>query len=143
MFAELEYIMIVDKIAKHTGMKVVTSNFSNQYDIFNHYEKRYDSCPIEFLRLIKGAKLVIATSYHGTVFSILFNKPFLAINGLSDARICTLLKMTALEERAVSIDNVSERLSTLYDVHFDNANCAIEEERRKSLKWLKEKIENV
>lgn len=57
--------------------------------------------PVEFLNLVKYSKYVFCGSFHAAVFSILFNKPFFAYEGMKDSRIAPLLKMTELERCAV------------------------------------------
>jgi len=69
LFADPKRMAIVKKMSKLLNLPVVVSNFSNQYDVINPFIKRYDSGPLEFLTLIRDAKLVIVSSFHGTVFS--------------------------------------------------------------------------
>jgi polysaccharide pyruvyl transferase WcaK-like protein len=55
--------------------------------------------PIEFLQAIRDAEFVIATSFHGTVFSIIFEKQFLTIGLKQNAdRVITLLQQLGLSE---------------------------------------------
>lgn len=56
-----------------------------------------------WLASIYDAVFVITDSFHGTVFSILFNKPFIAYGNPSRgmARFTSLLKMVGLEDRLV------------------------------------------
>ncbi len=136
LFATPEYMQIIKKISKITGLPVITSYFSNQHDFINPFIKRYDTGPIEFLQLVRNAKLVVTSSFHGTVFSVLFNTPFYAINGDSDARISTLLNQIGLSARTVSDNTVEDKLKNGFDVDFACANAKIEEERQKSLNWL-------
>jgi len=58
--------------------------------------------PVEdWLKAFQDAEYVITDSFHGTVFSILFNKPFTVIlnEKRGSARIDSLLKMFHLEQR--------------------------------------------
>ncbi len=52
------------------------------------------------------ASFVVCDSFHGAVFSIIFNKPFLAIanQGRGMARFYSLLRMYGLEDRLVTDD---------------------------------------
>lgn len=62
--------------------------------------------PLEWLGYLKGARYVITNSYHGTLFSIIFKKPFVFV-GLSGAkagfneRASSLLGRLGLRERMV------------------------------------------
>lgn len=141
LFADPERMSIVKRISKITGLPVVTSNFSNQYDVFNPFIKCYDAGPLEFLTLIRDAKLVVVSSFHGTVFSTLLNVPFFAIDGMTDARISTLLKTVGLEHREITIDNVEEKCKEAFNVDFNCVNQCIENARRPSLEFLKKNLE--
>lgn len=62
-----------------------------------------------WLRAFMNAEFVVCDSFHGVVFSIIFNKPFLVIGNAKRgmARFTSLLKMFSLEERMISsIDEV-------------------------------------
>ncbi|OUL59856.1 polysaccharide pyruvyl transferase family protein, partial [Flavobacterium sp. AJR] len=92
----------------------------------------------KWLKGFEDAEFVITDSFHGCVFSILFNKPFIAIGnkrrGLS--RFQSLLEKFGLEDRFL-LD--SERIdSTLIykKIDWDNVNMILAEEKDKSIKFL-------
>ena len=65
----------------------------------------------DFLTLIKNAELVITDSFHGAVFSIIFERPFYIINrfiesdGMSmNSRIWNLMKITGLNRVKESLE---------------------------------------
>lgn len=98
-----------------------------------------------FLALIQSAEAVITDSFHGTVFSVLFEKEFYVVESDSDAperntdRVATLLEKAGLahrllrrgqenttgDEDAICYGDVRERLNT---------------ERSKSMAWLERAI---
>ena len=78
-------------------------NASQELNIDTYYfPLNNDSSVLDFLFHIINSKAVITNSYHGTVFSIIFNKPFLTI----------YIKNTAIEryKSLGSIFNISERM---------------------------------
>ncbi len=89
-----ELLNIIDYVQKKLGLQVVYLN-GRKEDAFRHNSKVYKSGgPEDFLRLIKNAEFIITSSFHGAVFSILYNKPFLGIvrdNNSADSRISSLL----------------------------------------------------
>lgn len=141
LFADPERMDIIKRVSKATGLPVVTSNFSNQYDVFNPFKKCYDAGPLDFLTLIRDAKLVVVSSFHGTVFSSLLNIPFFAIDGMTDARICTLLKLCGLENREITTKNVEEKCKEAFNIDFKIVNQRIEEARKFSIEFLKKNLE--
>ena len=136
LFSNPEINKVAKYLSKKWKTKVVVSNFTNQHDVISCYEKKFDAGPKEFLNLICNAKFVLATSFHGTVFSILFNKPFFAINGEKDNRISTLLNLTKLQSRTINMVNMDERERMAFDTDFSMANQLILEERERSIKYL-------
>ena len=54
--------------------------------------------PADFLSYIRYADYVITTSFHGTVFSLIYGKPFYVINGMEDGRIRDILKLFGAEK---------------------------------------------
>lgn len=75
----------------------------DSFDI--HDMDNYQYPPVEaWLKSFHDADFVVTDSFHGTVFSIIFNKPFIAISNKArgSARFLSLLKIFGLENRLVS-----------------------------------------
>ena len=77
-----------------------------------------------WLRGFRDAEFVVTDSFHGCVFSIIFNKPFIAIGnaGRGMSRFHSLLKMFGLENRLLILDenlNVRERIPALLSENID------------------------
>ncbi len=90
----------VEKLSKETGFKVVTPNIRNTTEMKTDF-KRVDYCgPGEFLTLIKNAEMVVTSSFHGTIFSMIYEKPFASLLIGSGNRVTTLLKLAGMEEFA-------------------------------------------
>ncbi|HIY37457.1 MAG TPA: polysaccharide pyruvyl transferase family protein [Candidatus Paraprevotella stercorigallinarum] len=103
----------VERLIKHvqqkTGYKVCLLNISNVKMLFSHNTKRLQKVgPSEFVYLFKNASFVITTSFHGTAFSIIFNKPFYALvkQGNTDDRLISLLQLLGLTDRAIFLNSV-------------------------------------
>ena len=97
---------------------------------------------------IKGfddAKFVVTDSFHGCVFSILFNKPFLAY-GNSDrgmARFNSLLKTFSLEDRIITSSKELTIENIQKPINWENINNILEQNKKKSLQFLIDSIKNV
>ncbi len=95
-----------------------------------------------WLRGFMDADYVVTDSFHGTVFSIIFNKPFIAIankeRGLS--RFSSLLKMFGLEDRLVfsAEDLTVELLSGKMD--FNKVNAIRRYEQAKALMFIENSL---
>mgnify|MGYP000459293333 CR=1 FL=1 len=66
---------VATKIAKENGLKIYTV-FKSDYS--DKVIKQVG--PIDFISYIKGAEFVISNSFHGTAFSIIFEKQFAVVN---------------------------------------------------------------
>lgn len=75
--------------------------------------------PNEFLGYIKNASFVVAVSFHGTVFSILFHKSFYTVlsGQPSDVRYHELLLKTGLHERLIK--GIPQEISDVDFLTFD------------------------
>jgi len=84
--------------AKTFNMPVKYLHYYKQYDNYiNSVEDISDAGPEEFLKLLYQAEYVITNSFHGTVFSIIFEKKFFVVYN-ENTRIENLLKITNLEK---------------------------------------------
>lgn len=100
----------------------------------------------DFISFIKYSDYVVTNSFHGTAFSVIFEKNFFSIgltdkNGdlIPDARICHLLGLLGIESRFVSKEmikmvNLSETIDYL------QVNERRQEGIMKSISYLKESI---
>ena len=77
-------------------------------------KKNYINCasPIDFMHAIRDAEYVIATSFHGTAFSIIFEKQFLTIGLKNNAdRVITLLQHLNItdhyQEKPKQVQNIN------------------------------------
>ena len=138
---DTEYYKIVNYLSEITGLKVVHfDKMGIKYK--NTLENRYTSGPDEFISLIKDAEYVIATSFHATVFSIIFNKKFWVVpHKTTGSRVTDLLKKLDISNRAVNSLEEFEKLNFDEDIDYENVNKILEKEREKSINWLIDAIE--
>jgi len=61
--------------------------------------------PIEFLSLFSDASYILTSSFHGVVFSIIFNKMFCFHSSTETERISSLLRACHLEDRFIDNSN--------------------------------------
>ena len=77
-----------------------------------HIEECVYPSVTSWLRAFMDAKMVIVDSFHGMVFSIVFNKPFVVIGnkdrGMS--RFTSLLRLFGLEDRMLNADHLDMRI---------------------------------
>ncbi len=99
----------------------------------------------EWLALIKNAKYVITDSFHGAVFSIIFNKQFVTLmhegfNG--NARIPSLLESLGIDQNRIlySINDIT--VDTFREkIDYTKVNAKLAPLRHKAFKFLKEALD--
>ncbi len=88
----------VDEISKKTGLRII--NGSPDRVMLNNAIKLCNYGPGEFLSYIKNADFVITNSFHGTAFSLIYNKQFVTVAHTTRGRRMTeLLEKVGLSER--------------------------------------------
>lgn len=77
------------------------------YRLFHKSESIFPSIE-QWLMGFRDAEMVLVDSFHGTVFSIIFNKPFWVVgnNKRGMARFKSLLSLFDLEDRLISADQI-------------------------------------
>lgn len=142
------FVYCLDGIPEKAREKM--SYFSEKYNlrIIDIMDKSnldvYASSPAEFVWLIDNATLVITNSFHGSVFSILMETPFLSFNRSDSAvnmnsRIETLANTFSLQNRFNNDDLSDEKVLTSpgrLDV-----NNILQIEKARSISYLKAAIE--
>lgn len=106
-----ELTTVIRKCSEAASLKSFYCNYSVPiYRLLS--EDKKELCivpPVEqWLKSFMDAKMVITDSFHGVVFSIIFNKPFWVVTNINRgvARFTSLLRLFNLENRIVS--NISE-----------------------------------
>lgn len=131
-----EWSQEINRIAKENNCEVI--------NILDKNSPFYQTGPSEFLYLEKNAFLVCTDSFHSSVFSILYNTPFIVFNRKQNgvvsmnSRIDTLLSKFGLENRRFN-NKITEDL--LY-CDYTKAEQILESEREKSLNFLKKSLNN-
>lgn len=126
------------KLRKRTGMDIVVvanEGFRNIY----HNKMIRSAGPQEFLWLFDNAERIVTTSFHGTAFSLVFEKPFwAAVNPHSPSRISDLLSLFGAKQAVVQD----------FETEPAKVDCAFvkkvqQEQREQALDYLKKAIRGV
>lgn len=105
--------------------------------------KAMDLPPVtRWLKAFDDAKYVVTDSFHGVVFSILFNKPFVAImnRGRGNARFDSLLTLFGLNNRIVNIEDQLVNIP-FHDIDWNKVNHIRNKMKEYSLDYLKSNLE--
>lgn len=135
-----EHRRAVEKIQTLTTWKIISLPAAYLEMENNDYKKVWGG-PKEFLSLIRGAALICTDSFHGTMFSINFQRNFFSFCKSSDSeessensRLYSALNIFGLSNRIIhNMDNL-----TAEDISIDYKNVIpiLEEQRRDSIEYL-------
>ncbi len=92
----------------------------------------------EWLAIYRDAKFIVTDSFHGTVFSIIFNKPFISIGNSERGmnRFVSLLEKFDLQSLLISDLNVIPSK----EIDWENVNMSLNNYKTKSLSFLRDNL---
>lgn len=130
---------IVTEISLKLGIKVLFIT-EKKIKISSNQVHLKGVSPEKFLTLIYNAKFIVTNSFHGTAFSLIFNKNFFAIpHKDSGARMIELLNLFNLSKLLITNKNeINELLS--YSINNVEINEILRQEKTKSLKYLESSL---
>ncbi len=95
----------------------------------------YDVGPREFIWLIDHADKIVTTSFHGTAFSVIFEKQFYSLTkAVLSERATDLMRLLKLENRIINIK--TDNIPDIEDVDYSYATEVIEIEKVRSINYL-------
>ena len=106
-----KYIFVYDfdrnELIKEIALKIAKERNLSIYTVFkcDYSDKVIKRMgPIDFISYIKNAEFVISNSFHGTAFSIIFEKQFVVVNRKEaiNTRMRDLLRILNIEDRIIS-----------------------------------------
>ena len=124
------------RLAAHTGLKLLRVNpFMHQV----HRGGKFVLCPdvTEFLSLIKNATYIVTDSFHGTCFSLTFEKQFIEVlpNNTTGTRNQSILALTGLSNRIVYDFDDFSIINRM--INYQPVREILAKERGRSVKMLK------
>ena len=131
-------IEYVKELSKKTGLKVVTPNPINPAELNTDFIRINTAGPSEFLFLLKNSEMVITSSFHGTIFSIIYEKPFASLITGEGNRINTLLKLADMQEFGYRENQKNE--IEIFTPDIDKVKALIEKAKKTNEDYLKQNL---
>ena len=126
----------VEKLANKTGCTVVFVGNPLKAPFCCKCKRLKTADPIDFVNAISNAEYVVTNSFHGTAFSIIFNKKFyvelLKTDSKVNSRIENILQTFSSEKRIIAASKMND------DVDWNFVNSKMAEMRKESLDYLRE-----
>lgn len=116
--------------ARSQGLIIVCAGFFHKW-----CDKNINVSPLELLQYISGAECVVTDTFHGTVISIITNRPFVTKIRGNRNKLGFLLEEYGLSDREViNFNNLTDVFNQKID--FENVNSKVREKRDKSMRFL-------
>lgn len=119
-----EYKKIITDISNKYGLKII--NISDKNSIY------YTTGPSEFIYLISHCTIMLTDSFHGAVFSYIYNKPFRIfkrVNGMNmNSRLTNLISVLHLGDLFI---NENTSIEKILETNFDKSYLDVEQKKFK------------
>lgn len=110
-----EKLLFIKKISKHLDLSpfTVLPKYQKETLTYSAVKNKTEDCiypSVEsWLRAYVDSEMIICDSFHGCVFSIIFNKPFWVLKNSNrgNARFESLLRLFGLEDRLIDLHMIS------------------------------------
>lgn len=136
---------IISQVQTHyKGRKLLWITMENN-DGYSAGEGLVNVGPAEFLSLIRYADAVVTDSFHGSAFSIIYEKQFYAIKRIvdendvydHDCRIKNIFEILDINNYFSREDKINFQKS---QIDYDNVRKKLSAERKKSVEYLKKSL---
>ena len=123
----------IERMAEENNLEIV-----NLADIGQ--KEHFAIGPGEFIDYFHSASIIVTDSFHGSIFSIILEKPFFVMDRMGNvapinSRIETLLSMFGLESRKFDQMNFSK---DIFAIDYSHIDSRLEPERKKVAEYLSE-----
>lgn len=139
---EKKYFKVAKKLSKKLNLPLKIFPINNLINKFDKNSILSNCGPKEFVEYISNASYILTDSYHGILFSINFNKQFIALkrfkeNKLSqNSRVFNILKSFDLDDRLYNGEFLN-----LNEIQYKKINIKLNKRREESLDFLKRSLE--
>ena len=128
----------IDTLSRNLGLKPVNINkpeYNGSSPIGKIRSLRYPSIE-NWLKNIAESKFVLTDSFHGTVFSIIFNRNFLTVGNSArgNSRFESLLSKFELQSRIII--NPNEITLLVKEINYSKVNILLHKYRKESTDFL-------
>lgn len=132
---------VINTVANYRQQQPMISGIYSDNIVVSGHKETFPGIG-EWLQNFWNADFIITDSFHGCVFSILFNKSFLVMGNIERGmdRFTSLLKLFHLEDRLIlsSEDLITEKINTPID--WERVNLIREQKKILALNFLMENL---
>jgi len=113
-------------------MRIAKDYNLNVFNLYNPKNIHYLSASLEdFLKLFSQASMVLTDSFHGTLFSLIYEKRFVVLpRGEMNSRLNSILNLVGLEDRFGDITIINK------EIDYEHTKRILSSEKKNSLDFL-------
>lgn len=126
----------INQLEKKLNCKVIYV----PYDDVEYSWETKPSGPQEFVNLVFNAKYIVTDSFHGTAFSIIFNKDFYVYSRNYGVATSQTTRIISLLSKMRLVDRLDNDDKNDLSIDYSYPNDILREERNKSFNYLKKAI---
>lgn len=132
----VEFNEIVNYTSNRLNLGIINFKKKN-VGLENVKKNMYCSDPNAFLNYLFYSNIVVTTSFHAVVFSIIYNKKFWVLSPKDNSsRVDSLLKKLGLENRSIhSLEELKSK-DILQEINFKEVEKKLKNLREDSQRWL-------
>lgn len=136
---------IIEQVKNKLGLEITSTMPESSFKEAGN--KNLQKCifpPVtNWIRGFMDAEFVITDSFHGTVFAIIFNKPFISIGNKKRGmtRFNSLLKIFGLENRLVEETEMDLGKIINTPIDFDRVNKILKSKKNEALRYLENALQ--
>jgi hypothetical protein len=126
-----------------THLPVITFSYNFYKNLYSNYiGSIYFKGPEDFIWCIKNAKFVLTNSYHGFIFSLIYEKPFIVLpHPTRGSRMRYLLDELGIPEKLIDNENdVPKKINEIDNIKYENIKYKINLLKESSVSYLKKAI---
>lgn len=136
-----EIIRFAKKIAQKYNCEIV--DLCSEWSLLSKRDRKgyYSFSPNEFLWLVSNCEIMLTDSFHGSVFSMIFEKPFRCFErnqeGIADMSSRTQTLFNAFNIENWCVGDVSEDINNVFYKDYSNVNQILNQKRQEAYDYLK------
>jgi hypothetical protein len=139
--------VVARELQKSTGLQIIRIHGRPYHRFSRKIKYLFNVGPSEFIWLFRNASYVLANSFHGTVFSILFDRQFLSFypaSSDSGTRQLNLLKLLELDDRGlvlpmeIEVEQVARLMQE--PIPFETCQDKLADMKEASIGWLSQAL---
>lgn len=143
---ERERIEEIQNYAQNKNLNIIVLPYRNTF-LENSNSYFVECSPFEFISVIKNAEYILTDSYHGTIFSIQFEKKFIVFERAhaeevkQTSRLFTLLNIIEMSSHFITTGKWESILNA--NIDYSRVQSKINDMRKSSLLFLKDALLSV